>query len=70
MAAINSSEIVVSAKDAPKKGMVLPFEPLSLAFNHVNYFVDMPAVSHSFTNTTILSFYRHDFILNNFYHLL
>lgn len=28
-----------------KKGMVLPFKPLSLAFDHVNYYVDMPAVS-------------------------
>ncbi|KAI3450683.1 hypothetical protein Pfo_007348 [Paulownia fortunei] len=27
----------------PRRGMVLPFEPLSLAFNHVNYYVDMPA---------------------------
>jgi ABC-type multidrug transport system ATPase subunit len=26
-----------------KRGMVLPFEPLSLAFDHVNYYVDMPA---------------------------
>ncbi|KAI3757151.1 hypothetical protein L6452_04685 [Arctium lappa] len=26
-----------------KKGMVLPFKPLSLAFDHVNYYVDMPA---------------------------
>ncbi|KAJ0102720.1 hypothetical protein Patl1_05926 [Pistacia atlantica] len=25
-----------------RKGMVLPFQPLSLAFDHVNYFVDMP----------------------------
>ncbi|CAH9122111.1 unnamed protein product [Cuscuta epithymum] len=25
------------------KGMVLPFQPLSLAFNHINYYVDMPA---------------------------
>ncbi|KAJ8767837.1 hypothetical protein K2173_020777 [Erythroxylum novogranatense] len=25
-----------------QKGMVLPFQPLSLAFNHVNYYVDMP----------------------------
>lgn len=29
------------------RGMVLPFQPLSLAFNHVNYYVDMPAVSLS-----------------------
>ncbi|CAN0916694.1 Pleiotropic drug resistance protein 2 [Linum grandiflorum] len=26
-----------------RKGMVLPFQPLSLAFNHVNYYVDMPS---------------------------
>ncbi|KAL0401567.1 UNVERIFIED_CONTAM: Pleiotropic drug resistance protein 2 [Sesamum latifolium] len=26
-----------------RKGMVLPFTPLSLAFHHVNYYVDMPA---------------------------
>ncbi|KAI3947486.1 hypothetical protein MKX01_028391 [Papaver californicum] len=26
-----------------KRGMVLPFQPLSLSFNHVNYYVDMPA---------------------------
>uniref|UniRef100_A0A6N2L8H8 ABC transporter domain-containing protein n=1 Tax=Salix viminalis TaxID=40686 RepID=A0A6N2L8H8_SALVM len=25
-----------------KKGMVLPFQPISLAFNRVNYYVDMP----------------------------
>lgn len=33
--------------------MVLPFQPLSLAFNHVNYYVDMPAVSHQ-TGSTII----------------
>ncbi|GFY97806.1 pleiotropic drug resistance 11 [Actinidia rufa] len=31
-------------ENAPRKGMVLPFQPLSLGFNHVNYYVDMPAV--------------------------
>lgn len=44
-----SSEVVGTSKHAPKKGMVLPFQPLSVAFNHINYYVDMPAVSHSFT---------------------
>nr|QVT92374.1 ABC transporter [Salvia miltiorrhiza] len=29
--------------DGSRKGMVLPFTPLSLAFHHVNYYVDMPA---------------------------
>lgn len=28
-----------------KKGMILPFEPLSLTFHDVNYYVDMPSVS-------------------------
>jgi len=27
-----------------KKGMVLPFEPLSIAFDDISYYVDMPAV--------------------------
>ncbi|KAK4717282.1 hypothetical protein R3W88_015620 [Solanum pinnatisectum] len=31
-------------KAGKKRGMVLPFQPLALAFNHVNYYVDMPAV--------------------------
>ncbi|PSS04971.1 Pleiotropic drug resistance protein [Actinidia chinensis var. chinensis] len=26
-----------------RRGMVLPFQPLSLAFDHVNYYVDMPS---------------------------
>lgn len=38
MAIRNQSEDAVTGK-----GMVLPFIPLSLAFDHVNYYVDMPA---------------------------
>eukprot|EP00253_Pinus_taeda_P008654 PITA_08654 len=30
----------VSAQD--KKGMILPFQPLSMAFENINYYVDMP----------------------------
>lgn len=30
---------------ALKRGMVLPFTPLSMSFKEVNYHVDMPAVS-------------------------
>ncbi|XP_024532537.1 ABC transporter G family member 39 isoform X2 [Selaginella moellendorffii] len=26
-----------------KRGMILPFQPLAMSFNHVNYYVDMPA---------------------------
>ncbi|BFG38675.1 hypothetical protein CerSpe_249490 [Prunus speciosa] len=43
MAVKSYSKIVGGSDHAPKKGMVLPFQPLSLAFNHVNYYVDMPA---------------------------
>ena len=28
-----------------KRGMILPFQPLSLTFHNMNYFVDMPKVS-------------------------
>ncbi|PIN20808.1 Pleiotropic drug resistance proteins (PDR1-15), ABC superfamily [Handroanthus impetiginosus] len=39
-----SANLTVGAGNSqPRKGMVLPFQPLSLAFNHVNYYVDMPA---------------------------
>lgn len=42
MAAKSSSEIAGALEIGRKRGMVLPFQPLSLAFNHVNYYVDMP----------------------------
>lgn len=28
----------------PKRGMILPFQPLAMSFDTVNYYVDMPAV--------------------------
>ncbi|KAE8684348.1 putative Suppressor of protein silencing 3 [Hibiscus syriacus] len=38
------NSVLSAANQAPsKRGMVLPFQPLSLAFDHVNYYVDMPA---------------------------
>jgi len=37
-----------------RTGLVLPFQPLSLAFNHVDYYVDMPAVSQSIPSTNIV----------------
>jgi hypothetical protein len=40
----------------PKKGMVLLFQPLSIAFNHINYFIDMPPVSSAFYAIRIYSF--------------
>ncbi|XAR60104.1 Xenobiotic-transporting ATPase [Bertholletia excelsa] len=46
MAVRNSQGNSMSAggsSNQTKKGMVLPFQPLAVAFNHVNYYVDMPA---------------------------
>ncbi|XP_062117542.1 pleiotropic drug resistance protein 2-like [Humulus lupulus] len=37
-----SSETIRNSVRAQRRGMVLPFQPLSLAFSHVNYYVDMP----------------------------
>ncbi|WJX84784.1 ABC transporter G member 39 [Trifolium repens] len=39
----NSSEFTSPSNHEPRRGMVLPFQPLSMAFNHISYFVDMPA---------------------------
>jgi hypothetical protein len=41
-----------SNEAAPRRGMVLPFNPLAMSFDNVNYYVDMPAVS---SHSTILS---------------
>nr|Q2PCF1.1 RecName: Full=Pleiotropic drug resistance protein 2; AltName: Full=NpPDR2 [Nicotiana plumbaginifolia]CAH40786.1 PDR-like ABC transporter [Nicotiana plumbaginifolia] len=39
----NTSSVIPFPNNESRKGMILPFQPLSLAFNHVNYYVDMPA---------------------------
>ncbi|KAK6126410.1 hypothetical protein DH2020_039860 [Rehmannia glutinosa] len=39
----SSDSLAGTIDHTPKKGMVLPFQPLSLVFNHINYYVDMPA---------------------------
>lgn len=33
-----------STREFGKKGMVLPFQPLAMAFDNVNYFLEMPQV--------------------------
>ncbi|GLJ53234.1 hypothetical protein SUGI_1134580 [Cryptomeria japonica] len=35
---------IISSVGRGKKGMVLPFQPLAMAFKNVSYFIDMPAV--------------------------
>ena len=39
----NSSSYGISSTH--EKGLILPFKPLSLVFDHVYYYVDVPAVS-------------------------
>ncbi|XP_065855877.1 ABC transporter G family member 39-like [Euphorbia lathyris] len=39
----NSSESIGAVSSSSKTGMIMPFKPLSLAFNHLNYYVTMPA---------------------------
>ncbi|XAR67679.1 Xenobiotic-transporting ATPase [Bertholletia excelsa] len=36
------SSLEAASGVAPKRGMVLPFTPLAMSFDNVNYFVDMP----------------------------
>ncbi|KAL0463859.1 UNVERIFIED_CONTAM: ABC transporter G family member 36 [Sesamum latifolium] len=38
----DSSSVGIARGVAPKRGMVLPFTPLAMSFDDVNYFVDMP----------------------------
>ncbi|KAK8524888.1 hypothetical protein V6N12_029740 [Hibiscus sabdariffa] len=38
----NDSSIDVATGVAPKRGMVLPFTPLAMSFDNVDYYVDMP----------------------------
>ncbi|OWM77713.1 ABC transporter G family member 29-like [Punica granatum] len=39
----NESSLEAANGVAPKRGMVLPFAPLAMSFDEVNYYVDMPA---------------------------
>lgn len=41
----NVSSLEAANGVAPKRGMILPFTPLAMSFNDVDYYVDMPAVS-------------------------
>ena len=40
----NDTKIKTSAIDNSKKGMILPFQPLTMTFHNLNYYVDMPKV--------------------------
>jgi hypothetical protein len=42
---ISQIRSIGSNEAAPRRGMVLPFNPLAMSFDNMNYYVDMPAVS-------------------------
>ncbi|EIE18194.1 putative pleiotropic drug resistance protein 3 [Coccomyxa subellipsoidea C-169] len=42
---------ILALKLFPRKGMVLPFQPLNMAFHHVNYSVDLPPGSSATGDT-------------------
>lgn len=44
----------VSARRVAKKGMILPFQPHSISFDDIKYYVDMPAEMRSQTDETRL----------------
>jgi hypothetical protein len=53
------SAIMEDDSVSTKKGMILPFDPLSLTFDNIKYSVDMPQVKYrkliSYTTNTISS---------------
>ncbi len=57
--AIDASDAV--AQDEPKRGMILPFQPLAISFDNINYYVDMPVVWVFFFRYWILSFFFYHF---------
>jgi hypothetical protein len=40
--ASDASDAIAQAE--PKRGMILPFQPLAISFDNINYYVDMPVV--------------------------
>ncbi len=42
---VNVDDVQQEGEIQAQKGMILPFEPLSLTFHNVCYYVDMPKVS-------------------------
>ncbi|KAK8621260.1 hypothetical protein V6N13_067701 [Hibiscus sabdariffa] len=48
----NNSSLDATIGVAPKRGMVLPFTPLAMSFDTVNYYVDMPPEKQGLSNGT------------------
>lgn len=61
----NDSSVDSASGVAPKRGMVLPFTPLAMSFDTVNYYVDMPPVRSLFHSLQLLFLHRYAY---NRYH--
>jgi hypothetical protein len=53
----NSSIPKAAKNEKFKKGMVLPFQPLSLVFENVNYYINMPNVNSYYPCFIISSYF-------------
>ena len=58
---VADSAIMEDDSASTKKGMILPFDPLSLTFDNIKYSVDMPQVKYrkliSYTTNAISSLF-------------
>ena len=54
LAGNNEVALVTAIGVAPKQGMILPFQPLAMSFEDVNYLVDMPPIWNFIPKTALL----------------
>lgn len=50
----NTGRGEITGVDTRKKGMALPFTPLSITFNNIRYSVDMPQVSITQARSSVM----------------
>jgi hypothetical protein len=50
----NESSLEAAIVVSPKKGMILTFQPLTMSFENVKYFVDMPPLWNLSHDTSLL----------------
>lgn len=61
------SSLEIASGVAPKRGMVLPFTPLAMSFDSVNYYVDMPQVRDIYFPSTLFMHLKHQIIFQLHY---
>lgn len=59
-----ATDPVLNESGPKRKGMILPFQPLTMTFHNVDYFVDMPKVI--LFSSTYFQFYHPKLISGNY----